>query len=487
MLNKSLVSSNRISNWRLFAPVHFSFDLLALFLAWHSAVELRIQLNPWMPHELTSLEFRRMIPRPVVILLLWTFTALVMGLYRRKKVWSAAHAIRQAIESDVMACALAVLATFYFGNASGDISRSFLLIFGPLGLLFLVLSFYLAVIMTAAIEHKVSGPQRVAVLGSHDEFASFMRDIETSAPGSLQVAGVIIPDSASTRPSSVRVLGTVRQLAEVINRERLDQLICMSGVSLRDFELCGAISHRMGVTFRRPLAPVFSSNVRFEFSNEFGLDFLDAEPMAFTHGHESVKRVVDLIASSLLLILLSPLLITLAILIRMTSPGPVFYKSARVGKGGRHFMFWKFRSMYLSDPRREHVSKNNERTGHIFKIRNDPRVTPLGRIMRRFSLDELPQLFNVLLGEMSLVGPRPLPAEDLDPDGLSRQHATWAEQRVQVRPGITGMWQIRGRSDLSFEQMVEFDLEYIRNWSLGLDVQILLETPLAVFSGRGAY
>ena len=94
---------------------------------------------------------------------------------------------------------------------------------------------------------------------------------------------------------------------------------------------------------------------------------------------------------------------------------------------------------------------------------------------------------NVLLGEMSLVGPRPLPAEDLDPDGLSREHSAWAEQRVQVRPGITGMWQIRGRSDLSFEQMVEFDLDYIRNWSLGLDIRILLETPLAVFSGRGAY
>jgi lipopolysaccharide/colanic/teichoic acid biosynthesis glycosyltransferase len=150
-------------------------------------------------------------------------------------------------------------------------------------------------------------------------------------------------------------------------------------------------------------------------------------------------------------------------------------------------MFWKFRSMYVEGPRREDLRRRNEREGHLFKMRNDPRVTPLGRIMRRFSLDELPQLFNVLTGEMSLVGPRPLPAEDMDPDGLSREHAAWAEQRVQVRPGITGIWQIRGRSDLSFEQMVEFDLDYIRSWSLGLDIRILLETPLAVFSGRGAY
>jgi lipopolysaccharide/colanic/teichoic acid biosynthesis glycosyltransferase len=143
--------------------------------------------------------------------------------------------------------------------------------------------------------------------------------------------------------------------------------------------------------------------------------------------------------------------------------------------------------MYTNGPRREDLRVRNERTGHIFKMRNDPRVTPLGRFMRRFSLDELPQLYNVLVGEMSLVGPRPLPAEDMDPDGLSREHAAWAEQRVRVRPGITGIWQIRGRSDLSFEQMVEFDMEYIHNWSLGLDLQLLLETPLAVFSGRGAY
>jgi lipopolysaccharide/colanic/teichoic acid biosynthesis glycosyltransferase len=158
-----------------------------------------------------------------------------------------------------------------------------------------------------------------------------------------------------------------------------------------------------------------------------------------------------------------------------------------VGKGGRHFAFWKFRSMYATGPDKKQLRQRNETNGHLFKIRSDPRVTPLGRFMRRYSLDELPQLINVIRGEMSLVGPRPLPAEDLDPDGLSQTHAAWAERRTEVYPGITGIWQIRGRSDLTFEQMVEFDMDYICNWSLLLDLQILLETPLAVFSGRGAY
>jgi len=271
----------------------------------------------------------------------------------------------------------------------------------------------------------------------------------------------------------------------VINRERLDQLICVSNVP-DDFAVCSSISHRMGVTISRPIAPQWQ-NVRFRINNEFGLDLIDAEPVSFTPRQYFVKRVMDIVASSVLLLLLSPLLLTLALLIRLTSPGPVFYKSPRVGKGGRYFIFWKFRSMYVGKAKRDELLARNERNGHLFKIKHDPRITPLGRFMRRYSLDELPQLINVLTGEMSLVGPRPLPAEDLDPDGLSRVHAAWAEQRTEVHPGITGIWQIRGRSDLSFEQMVEFDMDYIRNWSLTLDLQILLETPLAVFSGRGAY
>jgi lipopolysaccharide/colanic/teichoic acid biosynthesis glycosyltransferase len=173
------------------------------------------------------------------------------------------------------------------------------------------------------------------------------------------------------------------------------------------------------------------------------------------------------------------------VLIKLTSPGPIFYTAPRVGKGGRHFSFFKFRSMRVSSPR-ERAKLANEKDGHIFKIKNDPRVTPLGRFLRRYSLDELPQLLNVLRGEMSLVGPRPLPAEDLDPDGMSSRFANWSEQRSRVNPGISGLWQIKGRSELDFEDMMRFDIEYIRNWSLLLDLKILLATPGLVMRGRGA-
>ena len=183
------------------------------------------------------------------------------------------------------------------------------------------------------------------------------------------------------------------------------------------------------------------------------------------------------------MILLAPLYLLISVLVKLTSKGPVLYRSSRVGLGGRYFTFLKFRSMYHNQAR----PSTNEKCGHIYKVKNDPRITPMGRMLRKYSLDELPQLWNVIRGDMSLVGPRPLPSEDLDPDGQSRQFRFWSEQRSRALPGITGLWQVSGRSDASFEQMIDLDVEYMRRWSLGLDFRILLETPLVVLTGRGAY
>jgi exopolysaccharide biosynthesis polyprenyl glycosylphosphotransferase len=484
---RNVLPFDRITRWQWFANIHFAFDIAALAAAWYLTIDLRVALNPWIQNQRSQEAFRDMIPNPLVIVALWTVVALWLGPYRRKSVLSAVQAFRQAIETDVIACALAIVITFFYRGVSNDISRSFIILFGPVSLVLLGISFYMSAFAAMTVESRWTKPKRVAVVGDGADAHSMIENIQRTGVSSLKVAGIIVPERtiSTDNGNSFPVLGTVRQLAEVINRERLDQVICVSN-ALDDFAMCSAISHRMGITISRPVVPQWE-NIRFQLNNHYGMDLIDAEPVSFTPRQYFVKRLVDIVASSLLLILLAPLLLVLVALIRLTSHGPVFYKSPRVGKGGRHFMFWKFRSMYVAGPAREDLLKRNESNGHLFKLRNDPRVTPLGRFMRRYSLDELPQLFNVLRGEMSLVGPRPLPAEDLDPDGLSRVHATWAEQRTEVHPGITGIWQIRGRSDLTFEQMVEFDMDYIRNWSLSLDIQILLETPLAVFSGRGAY
>jgi lipopolysaccharide/colanic/teichoic acid biosynthesis glycosyltransferase len=195
------------------------------------------------------------------------------------------------------------------------------------------------------------------------------------------------------------------------------------------------------------------------------------------------KRVVDIVGSLVGVILLSPLLLTAAIAVKASSRGPVFYVSERVGRGGRPFRMIKFRSMIhgAHDDRDHHGHLNIHGSGPVFKIRDDPRVTQAGRLLRRWSLDELPQLWNVLLGHMSLVGPRPpLPEEFL-------HYGPREQRRLEVKPGITCIWQVSGRSDIDFETWIDMDIAYIETWSLRLDARLLGRTIAAVLSGRGAY
>jgi len=195
------------------------------------------------------------------------------------------------------------------------------------------------------------------------------------------------------------------------------------------------------------------------------------------------KRLIDIFGSAVLLIALAPILALVALLIRLDSPGPVFYIQQRVGLNRRRFRLFKFRTMAVgADAQQPMLESLNEAEGPVFKIKDDPRITRIGRILRRYSLDELPQLFNVFKGEMSLVGPRPLPIRDIE-----RIDARWHKRRLSVKPGVTCLWQVNGRSDVSFDHWVRMDLEYIDKWSLGLDMKILLKTIPAVVKGSGAY
>ena len=202
--------------------------------------------------------------------------------------------------------------------------------------------------------------------------------------------------------------------------------------------------------------------------------------VAFSYG---LKRFFDIVIAFSALIVLAPLLLAVSLLIKLTSPGPIIFSQIRVGRFGRHFRFYKFRSMYTDAERRKEalLPGNQSADGVIFKVRKDPRVTPFGRIIRKLSIDELPQLVNVLLGDMSLVGPRPpLPAE-------VRQYTLEDRKRLNVIPGLTCLWQISGRSDIPFSRQVKLDKEYIRSRSIRRDLRILLKTIPAILSGKGAY
>lgn len=199
-------------------------------------------------------------------------------------------------------------------------------------------------------------------------------------------------------------------------------------------------------------------------------------------GAKTAQRVFDLIFCSVILLLVWPIFGVIALMIKLDSTGPVLFKQSRVGQDGAEFSFYKFRSMVSdAEARRHQLEMHNERTGPVFKMRNDPRVTHIGRFLRKFSLDELPQLINVLKGEMSLVGPRPaLPAE-------TSKYTSRQKQRLICLPGVTGLWQVSGRASLSFERSIELDLYYIEHQSIGLYFRILLLTIPAVFRAEGAY
>ncbi|HAI68606.1 MAG TPA: glycosyl transferase [Gammaproteobacteria bacterium] len=195
------------------------------------------------------------------------------------------------------------------------------------------------------------------------------------------------------------------------------------------------------------------------------------------------KRLFDIVVSATALILLSPLLLMTIWLISLDSKGPVFFFQTRVGKDGQKFKMWKFRSMYIdAEARKAALMKENEMKGGVlFKMKNDPRITQVGRFIRKFSIDELPQLWNVFIGDMSLVGPRPpVPSE-------VAQYTPYQRQRLRVTPGITCIWQVSGRSEIPFPKQVEMDLEYINNQSFGNDMVLLLKTVPAVLKAKGAY
>ena len=204
--------------------------------------------------------------------------------------------------------------------------------------------------------------------------------------------------------------------------------------------------------------------------------------LALKNWQRILKRIMDISLSIILIIILLPIFIVIALAIKLTSKGPVFFLQERIGRNGRKFKMVKFRSMYADAEKRlkEYLDKN-EASGPIFKMKHDPRITGVGKFLRRFSLDELPQIFNVLVGQMSLVGPRPPLEREIV------KYKNWQLKRIDVTPGMTGLWQVSGRSDLPFDKMAELDIYYIEHWSIWLDIKILFKTIPAVISGRGAY
>jgi exopolysaccharide biosynthesis polyprenyl glycosylphosphotransferase len=329
---------------------------------------------------------------------------------------------------------------------------------------------------------RFAGVRRHAVLvGDRDRVEYLRRVLGKGRSGiAYDFVGAVGP-SADRMP--LPFLGTVADLPQIFAERELDELI----VAETDFDDRALVelvdlAHRRGVRVR--VAPTTAELLtqRAEYVPGQGVPLFELRPPAFVGADWFVKRAFDIVVSLLVVIVGLPLWIAIAVAIKLGSRGPVFFQDRRVGLNEREFGMIKFRTMYEDAPeRQQRLEAENEAGGALFKLRDDPRVTPFGRVLRRFSIDEVPQVLNVLRGQMSLVGPRPLPLRDY------RLLEPWHRKRYLVLPGMTGLWQIAGRSDLSFDDLVRLDFYYLENWSIWLDISILFRTVPAVIAARGAY
>jgi exopolysaccharide biosynthesis polyprenyl glycosylphosphotransferase len=320
------------------------------------------------------------------------------------------------------------------------------------------------------------GQTPTVVVGSEEDRAR-MRRMMQLAPGAYSLAGEVDTGEGDAPQHLAR-------LREVLDGSGARGVILAGAERLPDEELLELLRSVRLRRVRMRVVPGALALMRNQpvFSQTTGLPLLDIRYPQLDNYQRALKRLLDVAGAVGGLMLLSPLLLAVAVAIRLDSEGPVFFRQKRVGADAKVFLCYMFRSMYRdAEGRQEEVEGMNEADGPVFKIRDDPRVTRVGRFIRRWSIDELPQLYNVLRGEMSLVGPRPLPVRDFQRMGEGHK------RRLSAVPGMTGYWQISGRSNLSFEEMIQLDLYYIENWSLSFDVSIILRTIGAVLRREGAY
>jgi exopolysaccharide biosynthesis polyprenyl glycosylphosphotransferase len=410
----------------------------------------QFELDEWLPFLV-----------PITLLVFWQ-----AGLYAGRE----RRAGLGRVASSLVLVAAIVLAfgygTGYDFNTTGLIPTAVVLSAATVGLLRAAYDS-----STVELQRILRARRRALLLGDEESNANLKRMLSGSRAG-------IAYDFVEARGAGVEA--TVDELLPLLQP---DEVILNEG----DFDEAGVLeivetAHRAGVKVR--IAPKTTDLLleRGEYVPGQGMPLFELRPPVLAGADWAIKRTFDLLVSFLVLLVGLPLWLLIAAAIKLDSPGPVLYRDGRIGVGLREFGMLKFRTMVRgASARQEELEERNEGTGALFKIRRDPRVTRVGRILRRLSLDEMPQLLNVLRGEMSLVGPRPLPVRDYE------MLEGWHRKRYLVLPGITGLWQISGRSNLTFDDLVRLDFYYIENWSIWLDISILIKTPAAIVSGRGAY
>ncbi len=390
---------------------------------------------------------------------------------------------RPGLAQITSALALTTVISLVFALANGDHFSSYYVFYGSFffGVVYIGTLRWVHMHVTGWLLEQAGYSRRALLVGSGKHIEEVARALADRARTRVQLVGYI---SLTPRPQNgLRSLGRLEDLSDVLARERVQEVI----IADPDFPQDRAVElvdvcHQRGVTVQVAPSTMEILLDRAEFLPGQTVPLFTLRPPVFEGIDYALKRTFDLVLCTIGLALLSPFLLVIAIAVKLSSRGPVLYRSVRPGIGGKPFDCFKFRTMREhADQLQDDLESFNEKSGALFKIREDPRLTRIGRFLRRFSLDELPQLANVVRGEMSLVGPRPLPMRDYE------RLEEWHKKRYLVLPGVTGLWQVSGRAELDFDDLVRLDFYYLERWSVFLDLTILLKTVPAVLRGRGAF
>ena len=464
-------SYRRVAKW---------LDVLSMLMAGVIAFVLRF---PGVPTELN----RPYVALTVILPIVWLPTLALCRAYQPRYIGVGYEEFHRVIRAGfILTATVAILAY----ATKTEVARGYVVMALPLGTFLALVARYRLRKWLHKKRWNGECMRRVVAVGHRTSVADLIRLLRKKRYHGMDIAAVCLPpalasgDDAVAEVEGVPVLGDFAQAAAVADRIGADSvavLACpeMDGVALR--RLAWQIE-RNDVELVVAPALMDVTGPRISIRPVSGLPLLHVEHPELDGGRKVFKGLFDRTAALGGLAVLSPLLLIVALLIKMTSAGPVMFRQVRVGRGGREFTVLKFRTMVQdAEARKVELLKQNENDGVLFKIREDPRITRVGRWLRRYSLDELPQLFNVARGEMSLVGPRPPLPEEV------AQYGGDVYRRLVVKPGLTGLWQVSGRSDLSWEESVRLDLRYVDNWTLAMDLQIMWKTWSAVFRGSGAY
>ena len=451
-------------------------DMGIMFISFFIAYYFRNNIHPLSPIK----EYFWFLPEFII-----TFTIILyaFGMYRSFRTKRILCII--AILSKSAVINFMIFGTFTYLFHMVNISRILIVLTFILSVLLIALEKTVLLYFFRQLRKKGFNFRNILIVGTGERAQKLIKNIQQNPEFGLKIVGLIDKDANKKGEHILthRVIGSLEDIPHILREMPIDQVMFIVPRSwLVDLEGPILYCEKMGISVS---VAIDLFDLQFTKGTEgslFGIPLISFEPTSDHVWQRVIKRLFDLFSSFIALIILTPFFILIAICIKLTSKGSIFFSQERVGLNGRKFILYKFRTMCEgAEEKLEDLQSLNEMDGPTFKITNDPRITPLGKFLRKFSIDELPQLYNVFKGDMSIVGPRPPINHEVE------KYDHWQRRRLSMRPGITCLWQVEGRNKItSFDEWMKLDLKYIDNWSLGLDLNILLRTVPVVVFGIGA-